>query len=800
MPPRLNKRQLRELEELQALESAAPAHEAPEEESPDDEPALPPKRMTGGFAALMATGDDKDESAEEEVARSSKAKKASTSTPVVDPPTPAAEVNTPQKSPTTDASTPQEIAKKEKKALKKQKAKAAKEEGDELDRALAELSLRHPELKQVAQSAPATKASSKFFSLLSVSLSNLDAEAEMRKFFGSKVVAAEKASGSGPTNAQARRQQASMRSSLTRPQAGWWPASQRQGLASRVLSEDELAERRNRHHWDSDTPGERVWTVDYSRKYRGLTKTFIQMVLSGDPEGLFHLLRSFPYHADTLLQLSEVYFHREEHSTAADFIDRALFTYERAFVGAFNFTSGQNRLDFDRVENRPFFLAVHRQVSDLARRGCVRTSFEFARLLYGLDTATDPHGALLHLDFLAIKAGMHQWLLDVWDAQCQMKDAEWQGRVHVRALPGWAYARALALFLSEEAQNDEDHRHSTDALIDAVKAFPSVVPILADKADISLPGPIRAHQAFRIHTDASTLSNHPDAILHLLSHLYALRSGPLWKGKSRSAWFAKTVGSLEDKLSGMTFRSSSKPGSPSPSLLHSLYSQPTLAYSVYRHVIVLEPTTRAGRLFGFLPPNVLTAKQLACDPVPPPTRVNEYDPEFFQGAEDPLSARPRGRRENQRVLEQLIPDPVFRRQLQDFFEANPQFAQRFPGGLVEFAQVAGQMPEEVLEDLMIEVANQGNEGMPGQMPGFAAPDDDVEDFEPPAEFAVRHARNEEEQHANEDEEEEEEVEVAPLPVRLLRNVMNRFWGGGGNAAEESSEDEDAPLRDDDGVD
>lgn len=92
---------------------------------------------------------------------------------------------------------------------------------------------------------------------------------------------------------------------------------------------------------------------------------------------------------------------------------------------------------------------------DLARRGCVRTSFEFARLLYGLDTATDPHGALFHLDFLAIKAGMYQWLLDVWDAQCQMKDAEWQGRVHVRALPGWAYARALALFLSEEAQNDE---------------------------------------------------------------------------------------------------------------------------------------------------------------------------------------------------------------------------------------------------------------------------------------------------------------------------------------------------------
>lgn len=51
-----------------------------------------------------------------------------------------------------------------------------------------------------------------------------------------------------------------------------------------------------------------------------------------------------------------------EHAQAVDFIDRALFTYERSFIGAFNLTSGLNRLDFDRVENRPFFLAIHRQV------------------------------------------------------------------------------------------------------------------------------------------------------------------------------------------------------------------------------------------------------------------------------------------------------------------------------------------------------------------------------------------------------------------------------------------------------
>ena len=61
--------------------------------------------------------------------------------------------------------------------------------------------------------------------------------------------------------------------------------------------------------------------------------------------------------------MSELYRHREEHATAVDFVDRALFTYERAMLGAFNLTSGVNRLDFDHVETRPFFLAVHRQVA-----------------------------------------------------------------------------------------------------------------------------------------------------------------------------------------------------------------------------------------------------------------------------------------------------------------------------------------------------------------------------------------------------------------------------------------------------
>lgn len=94
-----------------------------------------------------------------------------------------------------------------------------------------------------------------------------------------------------------------------------------------------------------------------------------------------------------------------------------------------------------------------------------------------------------------------------------------------------------------------------------------------------------------------------------------------------------------------------------------------------------------------------------------------------------------GRKASERMLERLIPDPVFRRQLQvgsygliphrhglsvlhqDFFAAHPDFAQQFPGGIAQFAEFAGNMPEDALEELMIAHADGFREegrGMPGQ--------------------------------------------------------------------------------------
>lgn len=116
-----------------------------------------------------------------------------------------------------------------------------------------------------------------------------------------------------------------------------------------------------------------------------------------DPEQLYQTLGKLCYHADTLLQLADIYRHQEgsstlclftylsfnmrctiEHSRNADTLSRALFAYERAFVGTSlsNFATGEARLDFDRVENRVFYLAVGRTIVYAFRLAVVTHLYE----------------------------------------------------------------------------------------------------------------------------------------------------------------------------------------------------------------------------------------------------------------------------------------------------------------------------------------------------------------------------------------------------------------------------------------
>ena len=145
-------------------------------------------------------------------------------------------------------------------------------------------------------------------------------------------------------------------------------------------------------------------------------------------------------------------------------------------------------------------------------------------------------------------------------------------------------------------------------------------------------------------------------MVQLLCHLYVQRAFQLWKKPDLVKWISETVASITASLLV----------TPTPENENTivLLSLPLIQFSIYRHVLVLEQSTR--HLFPFLPKDILNARQVACDPLPPPSRINEYNTDFFKGTEDVLAYNPhrRNRREDQRMLERLIPDPVFRRQLQ----------------------------------------------------------------------------------------------------------------------------------------
>ncbi|TFY78984.1 hypothetical protein EWM64_g5026 [Hericium alpestre] len=150
------------------------------------------------------------------------------------------------------------------------------------------------------------------------------------------------------------------------------------------------------------------------------------------------------------------------------------------------------------------------------------------------------------------------------------------------------------------------------------------------------------------------------------------------------------------------------------------------------------------------------------------------------------------------------------------FEAQPALRQQFPGGLLQFAQIAGQLPEDVLDDLLMNAALQADGlqeahgGMPGGMPEHGMvelefPEDQIDAQEElgAGEVEINAPRDqggihegvgaEEDVDENEEEDEEEEgdeEEVAALPVRLLRGFINRFWGGTAAENEDISSDDE----------
>ncbi|KZT51827.1 DUF654-domain-containing protein [Calocera cornea HHB12733] len=630
MPPRLNKRQQRELQEQQLLKDQTIVAAAGQEAESEEEEIVPTAATTNLFGALNL-GEEEEEKEDEEdeddepqtvsakakpKKKAKKRKKKPATAASEDAPVPPAAIEqaaavsgTPE--PQASSSTP-----------KKKKEKKPKR--DELDEALEEIAKKYGDVPRpssglaedvivIGSHTQMTTAATRLRALLSVSYKDLDPSVELRRFFGSRVIQQNQP-------APNRRHGPILRSRLTKPGPNWPPQNVRQGIEMRELTAEEVEDLIRRRQWGKgDTSvGGRWWTAVHSRAYKSVQQQFLQAVQSHDPNSLMALLQVYPWHVDTLLQLSSVATHQGDLTLASEFIERAIFGFERCFVPAFNLSTGTARLDFDRIENRPFFMAVSKYVAHLQRRGCPRTAFEFARLLLAVDPVGDPHGASLWLDYLALKAGQGQFLLDVWQkwssAILTVELSSDTDVLNPGFLPGWAYARALAEYDAETAKGDTNHEKSTLSLQHAVYTFPMVVPVLADKAGITLSSEVRAHRAFQIQVGYYSDNS---STLHLLAHLYAQRSNSLWKNAPYNTWFASTVPTCLVNLD--------KPYHARVMAEVHMKKRPTPMW-ICRHIVVAD----LNSLFSFLPPAVTRDIGMGYDPLPPATSVSTYDDAYFE--------------------------------------------------------------------------------------------------------------------------------------------------------------------------
>ncbi|KAI8592286.1 transcriptional repressor TCF25-domain-containing protein [Geranomyces variabilis] len=384
---------------------------------------------------------------------------------------------------------------------KGRKSSAKNDDLDEIDRTLKELNEKYGEVSATTQEK---NVAVNVRSLLSVDPRALDADAEMRKMFGSRVV-----------NDEIRRKKYIRTGKRTALAAAreHWPKPERLGLSMELLETNET--------------GTSDFAFVHARAYQEIQRGYLECVRTHDPNTIQNLLHLYPYHVDSLLQLSEIAKHSGDIALASELIERALFALERSFHSQFNIATGRCRLPYVRFENRCFHLAIFRHLGYLARRGCWRTAFEFSKLLLSLDPKDDPVGTLYSIDFYAINAKEFEWYTQFWKGN--------EEQYNLATKPNHAFNLALATWEIETSKN-QDHSESSAKLQNAILHFPATIPLLYEKLGTSSAG---------VSAEVPFFSGAEDApYLNLSIQLFVERNHTLWKVPEVLAWLRENVAAV----------------------------------------------------------------------------------------------------------------------------------------------------------------------------------------------------------------------------------------------------------------
>lgn len=491
--------------------------------------------------------------------------------------------------------------KKKKKSKKKQNAKAetpalteSKDVSeDEIDKALKELSLQNAG-KLESDSQPAQDAwEQSATAYLSIDQKNLDPVNEMRGLFGN--IALEE---DGPRTQPTRQRDQNLQGGVdlaTALGANYSPVARGKKLGA-------LAKRRNcfvqgKEDWPMATSGglsmeaiaptsfERQYNIMHNNQYKEAQWQFEMAVESMQVDQMIANLRMHPYHIASLLQVSEIAKHQGDSSLSGDLLERALFTFGRSVHSSFPAATrgGTARLSFDKPANRELYLTIWRYMRNLEQRGTWKTAFEWSKLLLQMNTVSDPFGATLMIDQLALRGRQHEQFLHL--ASDEAYGPAWSH------LPNIQISKTLALL---RAQKPKEARQQ---LALAMHHYPYVLSALASAIEVtpipkSLWGKTPSSDAEKLYTD-----------------LYVTRAKDLWNTP-------ETIGLISEVANTLQYYKSHIDQYPDPPVLQ-------ISLEEARHIMALEIPT----LIALLPRKFTTMPTSSTDVLPPPSseQLNESD-------------------------------------------------------------------------------------------------------------------------------------------------------------------------------
>ncbi|EAT35520.1 AAEL012307-PA [Aedes aegypti] len=425
--------------------------------------------------------------------------------------------------------------------------------------------------------------------LLSVQHKNLNPQYEMKRMFGSKVVADQQNKRRNNNRGAPRTLKSTY---LVNPKDSWPPVGKSGIYMNLVQAPEQTLGGTSKGVADKNVI---YFAFEHNPSYRQIQQTFLNAVESMDSDNIIKIINQHPYHVDSLIQLSELCKMSEDHAMASELIEHALFALESSFHTMFSLTQGTCRLDYRRQENRALFVTLFKHSQYLESRACSRTALEVAKLILTFDPVSDPLAIILMIDFYAIRAKQYEWLVQLYD--------EWEATNNLSQLPNMAYSYALALFYLKRLEAADR------ALQYALLMFPAVLRLLLNELGIQPDSRVIGHSYFA----ASTYDKAAVALQQLTS-LYVSRSKLVWRDTEILPWLERNVAAVLDRVD-----SKDEIVAEYTAKRNQRYMNPPRA--ILRH-IVLSDFKEKVPLAQFIKKE--TEPVLMYDPLPPLDSINIY--------------------------------------------------------------------------------------------------------------------------------------------------------------------------------